>query len=63
MSIKKHVLIYTGEMPFKYKECAPGFSQNETLKIHMQSHTWDKHISVNNAERGFSVGVRLKKRI
>ena len=57
------MLTYTGEMTFKYKECAPGFSQNKTLKIHMQSHTWDKRISVNKAERGFSVRVRLKKRI
>ena len=63
MSIKKHVQIHNGEMPFKYEECTPGFSQNSTLKIHMQSNTWDKPISVNSDERGFSVCVRLKKNI
>ena len=41
MSIKKHVLTYNREMPFKYEECAPGLSQCSTLKIHMQSHTWE----------------------
>ena len=63
MSIKKHVLTHNREMPFKYEECAPGFSRNSTLKIHMKSHTWHKPISVSIDERGFSVCVRLKKHI
>ena len=63
MSIKKHVLTQNGEISFEYEECAPGFSRNSTLKIHMQSHTWDKPISVSIDERGFSVCVRLKKHI
>ena len=58
-----NVLTHNKKMLFKYQEYAPGFSHKCTLKNHMQNHTWDKPISVNNAERGVSVYVRLNKHI
>ena len=60
-TLKKHVLSYNGEMPFKYEECVPGFSQNSTLKIHLQSHTWDKPIFVSSAKRVFFSPCKIEK--
>ena len=53
VSLKKDVLTHIGKMPFKYQECGSGFSQNSTLMIHMQSHTWDKPIFFSSAEETY----------
>ena len=47
------MLNHIGKMTFKLQECGPGLSHNSTLKIHIQSNTWDKPISVHSAEQGF----------
>ena len=61
--MKAHLIIHSGEKPFKCDLCEQKFTKKAYLKSHLKIHTGEKPFKCEYCETEFTEKCNLKKHI
>ncbi|KAG8438272.1 hypothetical protein GDO86_008820 [Hymenochirus boettgeri] len=62
-SLRKHMLIHSGDKPFNCSDCGAAFRHKSNLQIHERMHTGEKPYKCNFCEDSFPVQSELKRHL
>ncbi|XP_072318451.1 uncharacterized protein [Eucyclogobius newberryi] len=62
-ALQMHMLVHSGEKPFKCSVCDKTFAQKGNLKIHQRSHTGERPFVCSVCDKGFITSAHLKKHV
>jgi len=59
--LERHLLIHSGQKPFKCSSCSKSFRQSTHLKIHQLTHTEERPFQCCFCQKGFKIQSKLMK--
>ena len=58
--LKKHMMLHTGEKPYKCNICHKAYAEKRSINIHMRTHTGEKPFKCDVCGRAFSDKSNLR---